>query len=262
MLRNKNILSILPRRNFLFSCSLFGLAPKISNLTRTSDFQPICCNQDKYILSYKRVLSFQIKNELNNFSSFLESFTNRTLDRFGSLDLVTLNFSSFKFDRRMLDFFIDYSKKNSFYVSISTDNPTCFSDIISSTLDMIISPQGDLYTSQDNKPITLETDFGIICVHSMISRIEEREFLNILSSDILIINNYTLLDYYNLLSKIRTKKNNYLIYIPNVKSTCPEHLTVSRSGSEIITQAASGINQGIFFHLESRKKTCHCGISV
>ena len=262
MFRNKNILSILPRRNFLLSCPLLGLAPKIPNLIIASDCQPLCRNLDKDSLSYNRVLSFQINNDLKNFPYFIESFTNKILNRFGSLDLVTFHFSSFEFDLRVLNFFIDYSKENSFYVSISTDNPTCFSASNSPILDLVISPYGDLYTSPDNGPITLETDFGIISVHSMISKLVKKEFLNIFSSDILIINNYILADLYDSLIKMRTKNDNYLIYIPNGQTTSSERMTVSGSGNEIITQATSGINQGIIFHLENSKIRCHNGTNV
>ena len=50
--------------------------------------------------------------------------------------------------------------------------------------------------------------------------------------------------------------------MPSINSTALQGITVYGGNNEIITQAASGINQGVIFHLESPRKSYHAGINV
>ena len=262
MLRNKNILSNLPRRNFLYSCSSFSFIQTISNLIPEKNNHGEIHNIDSLNSRYSKILSFQIKNEFIDSSQFIESFMNKALKRFGPLDLVTFHSSSVRFDIRTLEYFRNYAEKNYSYVSISVDRPIWLSESETYVLDLIICPNGDLYFSRDNRPISLELDFGLISVHSYNSKLQKREFLGIFNSDILIINNYDLGGYINDFLKMQDKRNNYLIYMPSINSTSLQGITVYGGNNEIITQAASGINQGVIFHLESPRKSYHAGINV
>ena len=74
MLRNKNILSNLPRRNFLYSCSSFSFIQTISNLIPEKNNHGKIHNIDNLNSKYSKILSFQIKNESIDSSQFIESF--------------------------------------------------------------------------------------------------------------------------------------------------------------------------------------------